>query len=274
MLPVDRIEVFCFSASYATTLALELLYLLRPWTVVRYLILFFATAGLLAHTFFISFQPLLLASPFGSLVLLAWVLAVIYLYGTLHYRMVSWGLFFLPLVLGLIFLAQTSPRDDGRQDINVLSQTFAWDGQRFWGLVHGGMLLLAAVGVCVGFIASLMYLAQSQRLRAKIHPSKGVKLHSLERLERMNRWAVTLAFPLLTLSLVLGVILGLRSLTAAESWGNAKLLSLLGLWVVFAILLYLRYGAHARGRQVAVWTIVAFCLLVLSLASPVHSFGG
>ena len=35
---------------------------------------------------------------------------------------------------------------------------------------------------------------------------------------------------------------------------------------MFAILLYLRYGVHARGRQVALLTIVAFALLLFTLA--------
>ena len=37
--------------------------------------------------------------------------------------------------------------------------------------------------------------------------------------------------------------------------------------VVFAVLLYLRYGYHLRGRHLAVLTIVAFALLVVTLAS-------
>jgi ABC-type uncharacterized transport system permease subunit len=56
-------------------------------------------------------------------------------------------------------------------------------------------------------------------------------------------------------------------------WSSPKILYAIALWLVFAILLYLRYGARARGRQVAVLTIVAFVLLVLSLAS-VHPFVG
>jgi hypothetical protein len=42
---------------------------------------------------------------------------------------------------------------------------------------------------------------------------------------------------------------------------------------VFAILLYLRYRVHARGRQVALLTIVAFGLMLFSLIA-VHPFAG
>ena len=42
-------------------------------------------------------------------------------------------------------------------------------------MAHGFLVLLAAVGVCVGFIASVMYLVQLQRLRAKVPPGQGMK---------------------------------------------------------------------------------------------------
>ena len=88
----------------------------------------------------------------------------------------------------------------------------------------------------------------------------------------MNRRALTWAFPLLTLGLLVGLVLAIHNDETLVSWSNPKLLSVVSLWVVFAILLYLRYGVRAPGRQVAVWTIVAFGLMVLSLASPVHPF--
>jgi len=48
------------------------------------------------HPFHLLETPRL-ASPFGSLVLLAWVMAVFYFYGSIHYRRIAWGLFVLPL---------------------------------------------------------------------------------------------------------------------------------------------------------------------------------
>ena len=34
---------------------------------------------------------------------------------------------------------------------------------------------------------------------------------------------------------------------------------------MFAIVLYLRYGLHLRGRRAALWTIMAFALLIVTL---------
>lgn len=269
---IDRITVFCFEASYAVALALELIYQLRRVPILRVVSLGFGLAGLLAHTLFVLVQPLLLSSPFGSLVFLGWILAVFYGYGALHHRRVAWALFVLPVVLGLTILADLSPHGSDERNTDRVWGLFSSGSERFWGQVHGLLVLLAAVGVCVAFVASVMYLVQAWRLRTKVLPGDGVPLLSLERLEIMNRRALVWAFPLLTLGLLVGVALALHNSEPLVAWHNPKLISLAVLWIVFAILLYLRYAAHARGRRVAVWTIIAFGLLVLSLASPVHPF--
>jgi ABC-type transport system involved in cytochrome c biogenesis permease subunit len=253
-MPVDRITIFCFGASYTVALVLELIQLLGPRAVPRLLGLAFGGAGLLAHTLYLLVRPLSLSSQIGSLLFLAWILAVFYLYGSLHHRRLAWGVFVLPLVLGLTALGS-------RESVSPSAEP-GWlpnlDTLQFWGLLHGALLLLAAVGVCVGFLASVMYL---------VPPGQGLRLLSLERLENMNRRAIILAFPLLTAGVLIGVVLILQAGTNSPlNWTDPKILSTAVLWLVFAILLYLRYGFHLRGRRVALLTIVAFCLLLFTLA--------
>jgi ABC-type transport system involved in cytochrome c biogenesis permease subunit len=264
---IERVTVYCFLASYALAFALEVLHFLRPRPIVRVLSLAFGAAGLLAQTLFVAVQPLDLASPFGSLVLLAWILAVFYLYGSIHHGRLAWGLFVLPLVLGLIGLAQLAPPSPEPSTNGSLWTSLSPS----WGLVHGALLLLAAVGLSVGFVASIMYLVQVRRLRAKLAPGQGVRLLSLERLEEMNRRAILWSFPLLTAGLLAGIVLQLKHGDFLVGWSSPKIIITAGLWVVFAILLYLRYGIRARGQQVALLTVVAFGLLLVALVS-VHPF--
>jgi ABC-type uncharacterized transport system permease subunit len=141
--------------------------------------------------------------------------------------------------------------------------------QSFWSIGHGVLLLLAAVGVSIGFIASVMYLVQMRRLRNKLSPSQGVPLFSLERLELMNRRAILAAFPFLTAGLLAGIVLQFEY--GVMDWFSLRILSVVCLWLVFAILLYLRYFVHVRGRQLALWTMFAFAILMVALISP-HSF--
>jgi len=268
---LERVTVLCFAMSYAAALGLEIGHQAQPRPIMRLLALIFGGAGLLAHTIFIGVQPLALASSQGSLLFLAWILAVFYLYGSIHHGRLTWGLFVLPLVLALVVLAEIFPREEAAR-VGSLWDIVNIQGERFWGLVHGGLVLLAAVGVSVGFVASMMYLVQVHRLKAKLAPGQGVKLLSLERIEAMNRRAILWSFPMLTAGLLVGVFLQVHQGSFTQDWLSPKILSTLGLWLVFGILLYLRYAAHARGRRVAWWTVAAFALLLLALISPVHPF--
>lgn len=263
-MPLDKITRFCFGASYAVALLLEILQLLRPRPVPRWLAVGFGGAGLFAHTVFLAVQRPPLSSQLGSLLLLSWILAIFYVYGAVHHRQVAWGVFVLPVVLGLVLLTNLDPPEN---DPNSSFLPTSLRGEAFWRFLHGMLLLLSAVGVCIGFVASVMYLVQARRLRAKVMPGTGVRLLSLERLEEMNRRAINLAFPLLTAGILLGVLLTLHSGGQVQGWTDPKAFLGVVLWLVFALLLYLRYGVHSRGRRLAQLTIVAFVLLVFTLAA-------
>jgi ABC-type uncharacterized transport system permease subunit len=137
--------------------------------------------------------------------------------------------------------------------------------------VHGILILFAAVGVSVGFLASVMYLIQARRLRNKVHLSHGVPLLSLERLETMNRWAVNFTVPFLTVGLLVGTLLIKQNSELDESWLSLKFISTTGLWVVFLVLLYMRYGTQVAPRRLAILSILAFGLMLVALGTA-HTF--
>lgn len=268
-MPLEGITRFCFGASYAVALLLEVIQLIRPRPPQRMAAIVFGSAGLLAHTLFLAVQQPYLGSQFGSLLFLAWILAVFYVYGSVHHRQVAWGVFVLPVVLGLVVLTAAYPPAANLNDQettplreNVLRGLLV----SFWGLLHVGLLLLAAVGICVGFVASIMYLVQVRRLRSKLPPGKHERLLSLERLERMNRRAILLAFPLLTGGALIGVALMLQRAEQIQGWTDPRILGTAALWVVFTLLLYLRYAGRLGGRRLAQLTIVAFLLMIFTLA--------
>jgi ABC-type transport system involved in cytochrome c biogenesis permease subunit len=267
-----EIKTFCFFASYLAALGLELWYHFRPLPILRRLGQVCGAAGLIAQTWYLVTKPAPLALQYGWMLFLAWILAVFYLFGSFHYRRLAWGVFVLPVVLGLVALgilgAHLDPLKGDRP-----KQLFLIDNVLSFQAAHAAVLLLATVGLCVGFIASLMYLYQARRLRTKQLPRKGAGTLSLERLETMNRRAVVLAFPLLTVGLLIGVVL--MFVEQIHGWTDPRVLSAFVLWAAFAALLYLRFAAHLRGRQIAVWTIVTFCLLLycLSLSHPVGQGG-
>ena len=265
---IPHVTIFCFEASYALALLLELIYLFRPRGLLRLLVTLSGAAGLLAHTFYLVAQPLSLASQTGSLLFLSWILAMFYLYGSIHHRHLAWGLFVLPVVIGLIALAQVFGPATGNAETE--QTLLAFDLMQFWRILHIALFLLAAVGVSVAFMASVMYLVQAQRLKAKALPGQGIRLLSLERLETMNRRGIVWAFPLLTIGLLVGMAQMAQEGVQLQGWTDPRILSTLVLWLVFAIVLYLRYGFRLRGKRVALLTIMAFALLLVTLVTSHH----
>jgi hypothetical protein len=256
----------CFGLSYLTALALEIVHQYRPSGVVRWAGTVFGFAGLFAHTAYLLIHHPSPATGHGALLLLGWVLAVFYLYGTLHRAGRPWPLFVLPVVTALSFLSLAYAGSDDGPDV--------WfNPEHFWGTLHGLLLLAACVGIAIGFLASLMYLVQLRRLRKKKSPLGGFRLMSLERLETMNRRAMNWAFPFLTVGLLLGWIRwpSADAVAPAGSWTAAKILGTVGLWAVALVLLYLRYGAHLPARRLAYLTLFAFALMLVTLTTT-HPF--
>jgi ABC-type transport system involved in cytochrome c biogenesis permease subunit len=213
-------------------------------------------------------------TPFESLVVLSWIVAAVGLFLMVHSPRTAVGTFVLPIVIGLAALAGTAAPRQADWGAYGPGATAFW----FWGVVHGVFLLAGAVSTCVAFAAGLMYLVQSNRLKHKRPSRQGFNLPSLEQSERINRGAVTLAFPLLTFGLLIGMILsaglggpahshnqiGGGAEGSALRWTDPKVVSALLTWVVFAALLHARFRPAMRGRGVVVMTIVAFAFLAFT----------
>ena len=264
---LDRVTIVCFLASYTTALGLELLYQFRPRQVVRWLALAFGAAGLTAQTIFLAVQRPPLIWQYGWMLFLAWISGHL-----LPDRFAPSS----PPVLGPIRAAAGARPRRTRRGVragrsvrgeNLLPIRDAW------GAIHAGLLLLAAVGAMRRLSRQLHVSGSGASAPAKTLPGQGLRLWSLERLEAMNRRAIVLAFPLLTAGMVLGIVLMLQD--HLPGWTDPRLLASSVLWLTFAVLLYLRYGYHLRGRQVALLTIVTFALLVgcLVLSHPVGQGG-
>ena len=268
---IDRLSVLCFAGTYGLALLAEAARFVVRSTVRWYVAAVLMTLGWLVQTAFLANlaikNPLILVTtPFESVMLLSWIVALIGLYLMVRApKPVAVGIFVLPIVLGLVIVAgKFAPREPGWLD---------WGGRTaFWGTVHGVFLLGGAVFACVAFAAGVMYLVQNRRLKAKRPSPIGLMLPSLEQSERINRGAITIAFPLLTFGLLIGMILSVTahgSASGAEPvhtlrWTDPKVVSALLMWLVFAVLLHARFRPEMRGRSVMVLSIVAFAFLVFT----------
>ncbi len=253
---LERITILCFAASYGVALFVEAIQLLLGRSEFRRIAaLIVSAAGLFAHTIYVVYHGLPMQGGPSSLLFVSWVLAIFYLVGALHHPRLAWGVFVLPVVLVLVLVAKL---------IIASEPTIPPTPENLWAWawLHAVLLILGSVGLSVGFVASVMFLVQAWKLKHKAPPGEGIQLLSLERLEAMNRRAITWAFPLFTAGLLVGLALLLNY--EEFSLTDPKVIVTGLFWIVFALLLYLRYGLHIQGRRMAVGTMLAFGILLLA----------
>ena len=264
---LSGVSIICFAASYGVTLALEITRLLFRSGLRGAIMLGFAGAGLVAHTAYLYYRAIhATGSPLSSsqdwCLVAAWVLVATYLYLTYYHPGTAFGLFILPLVLGLIatgtYLAdpQPFPREPA---------------SRVWGMIHAASILLGMVAVLVGFATGLMYLGQAYRLKHKLPPRRGLRLPSLEWLGRANSRAIGIAALMLGAGILFGAILNLINYgpqTERLPWHDPVVLSTLVMfaWLVLCAGIGLFYRPAREGHRVALLTLISFLFLAVALA--------
>lgn len=272
------IQVFCFVASYSVALALEATRLWFKSGVRGAIMVGFAAAGLVAHTWFLvneaAKDPAIgapLSNWFDWYLAAAWALAVAYLYLTRAHPRTPVGLFLLPVILALIGVAH---RFRGTPD-------FSRDAAlTLWGWAHGVTLLAGSVVVIGGFVAGMTYLLHSALLKRKASPATGLRLPSLEWLEMVTVRSLPLSAVLLGMGLLTGIILNLikqRRQQLLMPWDDPVVWSsgLLFAWLVAACVFSFFYRPARQGRKVAYLTLASFAFLLLALVMTlVHTEHG
>lgn len=265
---LSGVSIVCFAASYAVALVLELTRLWFRSAVRGALMVGFAGAGLLAHTVYLFYQAVHASgSPLSSkqdwYLLAAWMLTALYLLLTAHHPKTPYGLFVLPLVLALIAVGRyfADPNPFPREPASQV-----------WGAIHGSTILLATVSVLAAFVAGLMYLGQARRLKRKLPAPLGLRLPSLEWLQRVNSRALTFSLLMVGVSIASGVVLNLinydRDLGRIP-WSDPIILATTGMfaWLALSTLAGWFYRPAREGNKVVYLTLVSFVFLLIALAS-------
>lgn len=134
-----------------------------------------------------------------------------------------------------------------------------------WFSLHVGTIFvslgLMAMASCAGVI--YLYLEQKIKTKSKL-PGFSHDLPSLETFDRANHWAVSIGFPLYSISLLAGFIWAAFIWKNAISWDPKEIVSV-GIWLWFALLFHQRLHLGWRGRKPARTAIILFALCILSL---------
>jgi hypothetical protein len=260
------IHVICFFSSYAIALTLEGSRLFFRMPVRLMVIIAMAVLGLGLHSVYLwhraSAGEMPLASWHDWFLIASWILAISYL-GLLASRpQTNVGLFLLPVVLLLTALSWFFPADDSFPRDRAL---------RMWQMAHGMMLLVGTVAVSLGFVAGMMYLVQSWRLKHHAPLNTRLKLPSLEWLQAINKQSLVYSSCFIALGLISGIVLNAaksRGVGPAVPWSDGVVLSsaVLLVWLLAATVFEWLYKPAQQGRKVAYLTVASFVFLALVMA--------
>ncbi|WP_164102140.1 cytochrome C assembly protein [Candidatus Laterigemmans baculatus] len=272
---LSGISVTCFVGSYLVALALELTRPLFRVPVRGVVTVGFIVAGLLSHLVYLVMlaDPSATAAEIGLLagwyswsLLLAWAVAACYLVLFLRRPDTTIGYFLLPPVLGLIVLAMLV------QDWEPFTRQRA---AGFWRSMHGFSMLLGAAAVLLGFVAGVMFLVQSVRLKQKRPGSRGLRLPTLEWLQKLNRGCLVFSTGAVGLGTLAGVIMSLNESGSVAWTSRGIVLSfVLLIWLLAAVGIEFFYKPARQGRKVAYLTLASFGFLVLAMGGVLESNHG
>lgn len=192
------------------------------------------------------------------------------------YKAMPMGLFALPVTFFIVFIPALGNE----------KYVFPSAGVRIsWLVAHIVALLAAYAALGFSIVASVLYLVQERRIKAKMKPKPGAKsdwapldwLPPLDTLERVAHATLLFGFPCMTVGLVIGSVLAQETVLGAAYFRDPKVIASFVMWVVYVLLLFVRSTAGLRGRR-AVYLSGAVFLVMLAVwaantLSQVHRFG-
>jgi ABC-type uncharacterized transport system permease subunit len=199
-----------------------------------------------------------------TLSFVAMLLVAVFLGIQMRRPLVALGAVVSPLAFGLTLAADAVHRG---------ARPLPPDLDSAWLPVHAGLSFLGFVVFALAFSASLLYLVQEHRLKARRGTRSVRHLPSLETLDRLNYTCLVWGLILLTLGIVTGVIWA-HTDPALRSWlSDWKVIFSLVTWGIYVTLLQGRMTAGWQGRRAAALTIAGFAVILLSLVLPLGNHG-
>jgi cytochrome c-type biogenesis protein CcsB len=145
--------------------------------------------------------------------------------------------------------------------------------QSLWLTFHIILALLGNAALTLAFLAGIFYLVQERQLKHKKFGFFYRRLPSLEQLDGLNYWCLTIGFPLLTAGIISGSLYAQYTLGRFWSWDPKEILTLIA-WLIYAVLLHERLTVGWRGRRAALLAICGFLVLVATFVGANLWFGG
>jgi len=227
--------------------------------------------GLVAHAVALaaaasSLHRLPVADVRSALSCYAFLVTVAFFFVYLRYRIVSLGLFMLPLVFLLTLISAFRP-------VSSFNSSAFRGG---WLLVHISSIFLGYTALFLTFVAAIMYLIQERELKSKQPRAFYSRLPSLKVCEEIYYRSLLFGLPLLSLGILTGFIWASRTWKGPWEF-DPKILASLVTWLIYLVLFSTRVSGGWHGRRAAYMAILGFAAILvtfvgISLLSGQHGY--
>ncbi len=143
----------------------------------------------------------------------------------------------------------------------------------FWVIVHVGLSFMGIAALTLAGLGGFFYLLQERQIKGKKFGFFYRRLPSLEQLDALNYWCLTVGFPLLTAGIITGSLYAQYTLGSFFSFDPKEILTLIA-WMIYAVLLHERLTAGWRGRRAALLALCGFGVLIITFVGASLWFAG
>lgn len=217
---------------------------------------------LLSKAIYLGYFPI--TSKHESLVFFELLIVLIFFIFYFRFRLLMVGVVLAPLALLLVIVAAFMNKETS-QVIPILHS--------FWFPLHVMSAFIGNALFALSFVISFIYLIENFRLKKKRFDILGKYLPSLTMLDNLNYFCIVYGFPFITLGIITGAIWAQYAI--GSYWNNdPKEIWSLITWCLYAALLHLRLITGWKGKRVAIFSIVAFTILIFSFIGITFIFKG
>lgn len=260
MIPIDIYLFYLAFTIYLIGTFTFLFYLLKPRKQIAQIAFITTIVAFVFHTLLLIFRYITLnyfpvTNLHQSLFFFAWSVVGVFIIFNIKHKIPILGSFVTPLTA---FFLISSATQFTKGPIPIPPALHS-----IWLPIHTTLAFLGDAILGLAFCVGIMYLIQENQIKKKKWNYFFHRLPSLQTLDDLNYFCLSLGFPFLTLGIITG------SIWAEYAWGSywnwdPKETWALVTWLIYAALLHGRLTIGWRGKRAAFFSIIGFCTVLFT----------
>ncbi|MHC4270747.1 MAG: cytochrome c biogenesis protein CcsA [Planctomycetota bacterium] len=209
----------------------------------------------------VEIKAIPLTGLFESMIVLAIVFGVIYIFFSIAIQQVWFGSVMVWVILALNLMAGIVA--EPASEPHVVATTP-------WAISHGIAMILGGASTTFATASAFLYLLGKHKLKQKKVVEVLGRVPNIEKLEKMNLFGIRSSFVFITIGLLSGLGLAsfryaLLGISVTEWLTDGKVLCVVAAWILMGLILVLNRMFLCKGKVRAYITIAAFVLIVFAI---------